>query len=171
MSEVAPWALDGVSLGERTLEIGPGPGFTSEAVRPLTPDLVCAELDARLARELAGRLGNPHARVLRAHASALPLRDGAFDSVVAFTMLHHVTPESAQDALFAEAARVLRPGGVFAGVDSLNSAVFRLLHWRDPMVIVPPDGLLERLQRAGFARAEITVRRRDFRFRAWRAQR
>ncbi|GHF16232.1 hypothetical protein GCM10010359_17110 [Streptomyces morookaense] len=40
----------------------------------------------------------------------MPFADGRFDSVVCFTMLHHVPTPAAQDRLFAEAHRVLRPG-------------------------------------------------------------
>lgn len=99
----------------------------------------------------------------------MAIESGAFDSVLAFTMLHHVTPRTAQDALFREVARVLRPGGLFAGVDSLDSPVFRMLHWRDDLELVQPEALKQRLREAGFDQMEITVRKRDFRFRAWRA--
>jgi len=54
--------------------------------------------------------------------------DAAFDGAVSFTMLHHVSSEAMQNRLLAEVARVLRPGGVFAGTDSLYSRSFRLLH-------------------------------------------
>jgi len=48
-------------------------------------------------------------------------------------------PSSCRDALFAEAFRVLRPGGVFAGSDSVASLRFRLLHIRDICNTVPPE--------------------------------
>lgn len=42
---------------------------------------------------------------------ALPLPDAALDALVYFNALHHV-PVAAQDAALAEAARVVRPGGL-----------------------------------------------------------
>jgi ubiquinone/menaquinone biosynthesis C-methylase UbiE len=49
------------------------------------------------------------------------LPDAAFDGVVCFTMLHHVPSALLQYRLLAEVARVLRPGGVFAGTGSRSS--------------------------------------------------
>jgi ubiquinone/menaquinone biosynthesis C-methylase UbiE len=36
-------------------------------------------------------------------------------------MLHHIPTAAQQDQAFAEVARVLRPGGTFAGTDSIGS--------------------------------------------------
>ena len=46
-----------------------------------------------------------------APGEALPLRDGCLDALVYFNALHHV-PVERQAAALAEAARVLRPGGL-----------------------------------------------------------
>jgi SAM-dependent methyltransferase len=59
----------------------------------------------------------------------MPFADGSFTGVVAFTMLHHVSTMAAQDSLFSEARRVLRPGGVFAGFDGVDSLLFQLIRW------------------------------------------
>jgi 2-keto-4-pentenoate hydratase len=53
-------------------------------------------------------------------------------------MLHHVPSAELQDRIFAEARRVLAPGGVLAGSDSLVSTGFRIIHIRDVMVPVDP---------------------------------
>jgi SAM-dependent methyltransferase len=50
-------------------------------------------------------------RYERAGAQALPLDDGTADAVLFMNSLHHV-PREAMDAALAEAARVLRPGGL-----------------------------------------------------------
>ena len=34
--EIVPWALEGVSLGEDLLELGPGPGLTTALLQALT---------------------------------------------------------------------------------------------------------------------------------------
>ncbi|MBF6482074.1 SAM-dependent methyltransferase, partial [Nocardia cyriacigeorgica] len=70
------------------------------------------------------------------------------------------------DAVFAEALRVLRPGGVFAGSDGLDSRAFRLIHLGDTCVPVPPETAARRLARIGFTDVEIDTAASSFRFRA-----
>jgi hypothetical protein len=83
-------------------------------------------------------------------------------------MLHHVPTPAEQDRLFAEAARVLRPGGTFAGIDSRLSLRFRLIHVGDTMTVVDPDALPARLAAAGLAEPGTELGGRSFRFRATR---
>jgi SAM-dependent methyltransferase len=83
-------------------------------------------------------------------------------------MLHHVPSAALQDRLLSEVARVLRPGAVFAGVDSLYSRTFRLLHLFDTMVIVDPQTLPRRLKAAGFRDIDTEINPYAFRFRARR---
>ena len=65
-------------------------------------------------------------------------------------MLHHIPSLENQDRAFAEIARVLRPGGTFAGTDSLSSGVvFKLIHVGDTLNLIDPDTLPGRLQNAG----------------------
>jgi hypothetical protein len=60
-------------------------------------------------------------------------------------MLHHIPTAGLQDRLFAEACRVLRSGGVFAGSDSASSIPFRVLHFRLAAAKVQlPTGPLEK---------------------------
>ena len=81
----------------------------------------------------------------------MPFADASFDVVACFTMLHHVPSAGAQNRLFAEVARVLRPGGVFVGTDSIGRGIgFWLLHIGDTKVLIPPAGLPGRLSDAGF---------------------
>jgi SAM-dependent methyltransferase len=81
-------------------------------------------------------------------------------------MLHHVPTVELQDRLFAEARRVLRPAGVFAGSDSRWGPLFALAHLHDTMRLVDPDRLPARLQRAGLVRPRVDARGDAFRFRA-----
>jgi hypothetical protein len=65
-----------------------------------------------------------------------------------------------------EALRVLRPGGVFAGTDSVgHGTLFRLIHIGDTLVLVDPEGFPRRLAAAGFTDIEVDVTERSFRFR------
>lgn len=162
-----PWALDGVELGDDVLEIGPGFGVTTRLLARRAPRLTVLEVDegyaARLRREFAGPAGP--VTVVSGDGAVMPFPDGRFTSVVCFTMLHHVPSPQAQDRLFAEARRVLRTGGVFAGSDSQPSLRFRLIHLFDTMVVVDPATLPGRLAAAGFARPQVEVQR-SLRFRA-----
>jgi ubiquinone/menaquinone biosynthesis C-methylase UbiE len=93
--------------------------------------------------------------VLHADATDLPLPDGRFSAALSFTMLHHVPSIEAQDRLFAEVARVLRPGGVLAGIDSLDTPEWREMHIGDVCVPVDPATLSGRLSRAGFSQVAV----------------
>jgi SAM-dependent methyltransferase len=83
----------------------------------------------------------------------LQLPDAEFNSVVCFTMLHHVPTPSLQDRMFAEAFRVLQPGGTFAGSDGVPSLFFRVMHLHDTYNPVDPVTLPDRLRRTGYRRA------------------
>jgi ubiquinone/menaquinone biosynthesis C-methylase UbiE len=164
--KLLPWVLRDVELGEQVLELGPGPGITTDVLRHRTPHLTSVEIDPGLANALAARLQNTNVTVLRGDATALQLPDASFSGAIACTMLHHVASPALQDRLFAEVRRVLRPGAMFVGSDSLSSRVFRLIHWFDTLVPVDPRGLTARLEAAGFGAVRIDVAGRSFRFRA-----
>jgi len=85
-----------------------------------------------------------------------------------FTMLHHVPSSDLQDRLFAEARRVLRPGGIFAGSDSGWSVRMWLYHIADTLVPLDPKRLPERLRTAGFKEVSVEANGGRFRFRARR---
>jgi SAM-dependent methyltransferase len=125
------------------------------------------EVDPDLAAGVRASLGD-RVDVRTGDGADLPFADASFDTVVCFTMLHHVPSPQQQDRLFAEAARVLRPGGVFAGLDSRLNLRFRLIHIGDTMTVVDPATLPGRLEAAGFTDVEVDAVPRVFRFRATR---
>jgi SAM-dependent methyltransferase len=132
--------------------------------------LTCVEIDRAFADSLSRRMSGHNVTVVRQDATAMSFPDATFDGAVSFTMLHHVPSEAMQNRLLAEVARVLRPGGVFAGTDSLYSRSFRLLHLLDTMVVVDPCTFPERLRKAGFADVQVDVLKPyAFRFRARKA--
>ncbi|RMI31287.1 class I SAM-dependent methyltransferase [Nocardia stercoris] len=166
-TRIVPWALAGTDLGDRTLEIGPGYGANIAALHRHTTDLTGLEIDP----DLADRLRTRHPgrlRVIDGDGTAMPLPDSTFGSVVCFTMLHHVPSPAQQDTLFAEALRVVRPGGVFAGADGLDTRLFRFQHLGDTCVPVPPDTLPARLTAAGFTDIRVDPGTAMFRFSARR---
>jgi SAM-dependent methyltransferase len=166
-TQVLPWAMRDVRLDGRVLELGPGYGITSTWLLEQGARLTAVEVDPDLASELRALFGG-RVDVREGDGARLPLPDASFDVVVCFTMLHHVPSPEHQDRVFAEAARVLRPGGTFAGSDSRLSLRFRLLHIGDTMVPIDPDAMPDRLRRAGFADAEVSLGGRSYRFRATR---
>lgn len=165
---VLPWVLDGVELGSQVLEIGPGYGAATDELCARVGHLTCVEVDRTLATRLAGHLAGHNATVLCEDATRMSLADATYDGAVSLTMLHHVPSAALQDRLLAEVARVLRPGGVFAGFDAVTGTAFRMLHLFDTMVAIDPSTFATRLARAGFTDITIDVRARGFRFRARR---
>jgi SAM-dependent methyltransferase len=166
--EIIPWALKGVDLGDDVLEVGPGPGMTTDILRERLPRLTSIEIDPRLADALKQRLQDTNVKVVEGDATAMPFADGSFSGAVSFTMLHHVPSPALQDRLLAEVYRVLKPGGVFAGSDSSWSIGFHLIHLGDTMVVVEPKTLAARLEAAGFTDVSVDAAKRAFRFRARR---
>jgi len=157
-----------VELGEDVLEIGPGPGATTDLLRPLSCHLTVLEIDALAAEALRKRLDGTNVRVAHGDGAVMPFADRSFSAVVAFTMLHHVQTAVAQDRLLSEARRVLRSGGVFAGFDGMDSVLFRLVHLGGEYRPLNPDLFGSRLQAAGFTDVIIEQVRKRFRFRATR---
>jgi len=161
-----PWTLEDVSLGDNVLEVGPGPGVTTDLIRTRVAHLTCVEIDRAMAKSLAQRTAGQNVSVVCEDATVMSLPSASFDGAVAFTMLHHVQSEALQDRLLAEVARVLRPGGVFAGSDSVYSRFLRVLHVFDTMVLVNPQTFAARLEAAGFTDARVDTNPYAFRFRA-----
>jgi ubiquinone/menaquinone biosynthesis C-methylase UbiE len=164
--KLVPWGLAGVELGGERLEIGPGFGATTRVLAGTPGSLTVVELSQGYCKRLRRELGDRVA-VVQADATAMPFADDHFTGVACFTMLHHVPSSERQDRLLAEVSRVLRPGGTFAGTDSLGTGrVFRILHIRDTLVPVGPSELPWRLERAGFIEPRIETAGSSFRFRA-----
>lgn len=155
-TKLLPWALQDVELGSDALEIGPGYGANLRVLVNRTPQLTAVEIDEPMATRLQ-RLYGDKANVVLGDGTHLTFDDDRFSSVVCFTMLHHVPTPQLQDALFAQAYRVLAPGGVFAGSDGVHSTVFRLLHLGDTYNPIPPESLPDRLRAAGFTDVEHSL--------------
>jgi ubiquinone/menaquinone biosynthesis C-methylase UbiE len=167
---VVPWVLTNGSLGPNVLELGPGHGLTTELLRQKIEHVTALEIDPALATALAGRSGQTNVTVVQGDATAMPLDDAQFSGAVCLHMLHHVNSPELQDQLFREVWRVLQPGGVFAGVDSIgfDKLRMRVIHWNDTCVPVDPATLAPRLERAGFRNVSVNTNPYAFRFHAQR---
>ncbi len=168
LSQRLPWVIGNTNLGSNVLEVGPGPGLTTDLLRTSLPHLTALELDPSLASALAIRFRATNVRVVEGDATKMPFAASEFSGVVCFTMLHHVPSPALQDRLLQEVFRVLEPGGFFVGSDSLTNWVMRIIHIGDTFVPVDPERFGVRLERAGFHAVDVQKNSHAFRFRAQR---
>lgn len=167
-STVIPWALEGLELSNKTLEIGPGPGLTTNILRHLTNELTCIEIDPMAVDSLRKKTSGTNVTVQQGDVTNLPFDDQSFLTVVCFTMLHHIPSPELQDKGLSEIFRVLKKDGVFAGTDSMPSLRMRLIHIGDTMTLVNPETFGSRLKAAGFEDISVDASKERFRFRARR---
>jgi ubiquinone/menaquinone biosynthesis C-methylase UbiE len=165
-TKLVPWGVAGVDLHGDVLEIGPGFGATTRELAPHAGSLTVVEQNEGYCQKLRSAFDG-QVTVVHGDATAMPFEDGRFSTVLCFTMLHHVPERGLQDRVLAEVARVLAPGGWFAGTDSVGTgALFKLIHVGDTLVPIDPDELPSRLVAAGFEQPAVDRVERSFRFRA-----
>ncbi len=152
---VIPAALGDIDLGDDVLEIGPGPGFTTDVVRTRVPQLTAVEIDTDLAASLTRRLAGTNVAVVRGDATALDLPADRFSGAISFNMLHHVPTPDGQDRIFAELARVLRRGARLVAADSAPRDQLDDFHRDDTWNPIDPASLPDRLTAAGFTGIEV----------------
>jgi SAM-dependent methyltransferase len=175
-NEILPWAVGDLDLGDDVLEVGSGPGLTTDVLRRRVPRLTAVEIDPDLAGSLKERLRDSNVQVVQADATRLPLESGRFSAATSFAMLHHVPSREMQDRLLAELCRVLRPGGLLVGSDAVDTGELDEFHRGDTYVPCDPDDMPYRLRAAGFLHVRVergelgtnrpSWSRQRFRFRA-----
>ena len=167
---VVPAALADVQLGDDVLELGPGDGITTDLLRAHIARITALEMDQRTAKGLAARLRGTNATVVQGDATAMPLDDCRFSGAISLHMLHHVPSTQLQDQVFREVWRVLKPGGVFVSIDSMDFHTLRmkLIHIGDAITPVNPDTVAARLEAAGFCDSRVETNPYAFRFVAHR---
>jgi SAM-dependent methyltransferase len=116
------WAVGAVA-GRDVLDLGCGNGYGCALIASVGGAQRCVGVDVAedaiaQARERYG--ADERLEFLRADAAALSLDDSSFDAVTCFETIEHVDDPA---ALVAEAARVLRPDGLFI-VSSPNRAQY-----------------------------------------------
>ncbi len=156
---ILPVALRDVELGDAAIEIGPGPGFTTDILRTKTAHLTAVELDEDLAESLARRMAGSNVDVVVGDATALDFASGRFTGAASFHMLHHIAPAEAQDRALAELARVLAQGSTLVAADGVYREASALFHEDDTYNPIDPGDLEPRLAAAGFG--SIVVRTYD----------
>ena len=146
-----------VDLGDRLLEIGPGPGAATDWLRHRVASLVAIEVDPLAADALRQTFARSNVEVVTGDATRLPWPDSSFDAVATFTMLHHVPTQRGQNKVLGEALRVLRPGRVLVASDSLPGTALHEFHADDTYNPIDPAGLIARLQTIGYGRLAVEV--------------
>ena len=154
----------GLDAGSHLLDIGSGLGGPARTVaeahgcRVTGIDLTQAFCDA--ATVLSGWVGLGERVAFRqGDATALPFDDGTFDAAMT---IHVAMNIAAKDRMYAEARRVLKPGGRFGVYDVLQGeggTVHFPVPWaREPSIshLATPDEMVELLTAAGFG-IEATV--------------
>lgn len=157
---------------DRTLDVATGGGHVARALAPLVAHVVASDLTPEMLgaaeRFLAGE-GITNISYQQADAEALPFPDVSFDLVTCRIAPHHF-PDPAR--FVREVARVLRPGGRFALLDStvpvgdVGDLYNRFEQMRDPSHVrsLPVAEWLALLAAAGLnvAAVESFAKRHDF---------
>jgi cyclopropane fatty-acyl-phospholipid synthase-like methyltransferase len=97
--------------GERIIDAPAGGGFLAEAIASAGAEVTCVEPSARFAQPLAGRFV-----ACICPLTAVALGNEEFDRLGSLAGLHHLEAEEVT-RFFAEAYRVLKPGGAIAVAD------------------------------------------------------
>jgi len=162
-NNLLPWVTSVADLGDDVIEVGPGPGLSTDLLRRGAARVTAVEIDPVLAGALTERLAGTNVVVVNGNAAETGFPGGRFSAAACFSMLHHVPTADEQDRIFRELFRVLRPGGVLVAVDAYDNARIREAHTDDVFVPLDPETLADRLAAAGFAgvgieRAEYEIR-------------
>jgi hypothetical protein len=167
---IIPWVLETVDLGDDVVEVGPGPGLTTDVLRARVARLTAVEINPELAAVLAARLANTNVDVVCADARRTALPAGRFSGGVP----DHAPPRPLAPAARRRAGRdppavASRRRGVVAGQDSLDSPDLRSLHHDDISLPVDPFSLQARVEAAGFTAAHVDTNEYAVRFRGTKA--
>jgi ubiquinone/menaquinone biosynthesis C-methylase UbiE/uncharacterized protein YbaR (Trm112 family) len=118
------WVAE-VRPGELILDVGCGDGRASINFASTGARIVGFDVSKRLVQAAARRFRQEyptaHCVFLAADATAFPFRDGSFDRVIVYGVLHHLPNV---ESGCREIARVLKPRGVYFGHEN-NKSLFR----------------------------------------------
>jgi arsenite methyltransferase len=169
--------LAALQPGEAVLDLGSGSGtdvfcaavLVGESGRVVGIDITDEQLD-KAARHRA-RERYSHVEFLAAHIEALPFEDASFDAVLSNGVIN-LSP--AKHRVFAEAARVLRPGGRLAIADIVSGRALKERTRRNVELwaaciagAIPRSTYLEAIEAQGLSVTDL--RKNDYRFTSERA--
>jgi SAM-dependent methyltransferase len=164
--------LAGLTPGERVLDLGSGSGTdvfcaavqVGEAGRVVGVDFTDEQIAK--AKRLRDRDGIANADFVEASIDELPFEDASFDAVISNGVIN-LSP--VKHRVFAEAARVLRPGGRLAIADIVSGSPLKERTRRNVELwaaciagAIPRESYLGTLEAAGFRVEEVRVNDYDF---------
>lgn len=115
-----------ISQDHDVLELGSGTGLHTYALTQTGARVMASDISIHSLEVLAQRIGGEIVKTRVADMETLPFETGSFDVVATAGSLSYGDP----DLVDAEVRRVLRPGGIFICVDSLNhNPVYRFNRW------------------------------------------
>lgn len=142
-AQAAAGALNGLlTAGGVVLDLAVGTGIVAGELVRLGHRVIGLDLSSGMLERAARRLPG---RVLRADATALPIASGSVDAVTAVWLLHLLDDP---EPVVAEAARVLRPGGLLLTTVDKNAAM-RVAEGAPPRARELPSDSCSRLTALG----------------------
>ena len=169
--------LAALQRGEAVLDLGSGSGtdvfcaavLVGESGRVVGVDITDEQLDK--AARLREREGFSQVRFVEAHIEELPFEDASFDAVLSNGVIN-LSPVKGR--VFAEAARVLRPGGRLAIADIVSGRALKERTRRNVELwaaciagAIPRSNYLEAIEAQGLQ--VKALRKNDYRFISERA--
>jgi ArsR family transcriptional regulator len=146
-------------LGD-VLDAGSGDGTIAELIAPHAKSVTCLDRSERLVEAARRRLARfRRARCRQGDLHELPFADRSFDQVL---LLHVLTQAANPPRVLAEAARVLRPGGVLVAVTLKAHAHLEITAgYRDVRAGFEPAALARLLRQAGLHVRSCAVTSRE----------
>ena len=169
--------LAALKAGEQVLDLGSGSGMdvfcaavqVGDSGRVVGTDITDEQI-AKASR-LRDREGFAQVEFVEAHIEDLPFEDASFDTVISNGVINL---SLLKGRVFAEAARVLRPGGRLALADIVSGKALKERTRRNVELwaaciagAIPRDDYVEAIEKAGLQVGE--VRPNDYRFTSDRA--
>ena len=164
--------LAAIKPGETVLDLGSGSGtdvfcaavLVGESGRVVGADITDEQL--RKARRLRDEAGLLHVDFVESHIEDLPFEDASFDAVISNGVINL---SLLKGRVFAEAARVLRPGGRLALADIVSGRALKERTRRNVELwaaciagAIPRDSYIKALEDNGLEVTELRVN--DYRF-------
>ena len=104
--------------GGALIDLATGSGFVPRCAKSIFEKRVGVDISERVLPES----GQDGVTYVAADCDKLPFEDASFDVVSCFAALHHMY---SYEAMFREAARVLKPGGIFYSDHDMDAAFAR----------------------------------------------